>query len=86
MNVEFTPHPPLNGALLPWGEFHSGLLKRSKNYTLSYIGKELEKETLKNIDICLLGLKKDEDILNVFDNSVLGKYMIHFKGVKKNKL
>ena len=50
------------------------------------VRKELEKESLKNIDICLLGLKKDEDILNVFDNSVLGKYMIHFKGVKKNKL
>ena len=50
------------------------------------VRKELEKETLKNIDICLLGLKKDEDILNVFDNSVLGKYMIHFKGVRKNKL
>jgi hypothetical protein len=50
------------------------------------VRRELEKESLKNIDICLLGLKKDEDILNVFDNSVLGKYMIHFKGVRKNKL
>ena len=25
MNAKCTPHPPLNGALLPWGEFHSGL-------------------------------------------------------------
>ena len=22
--LECTPHPPLNGALLPWGEFYSG--------------------------------------------------------------
>ena len=25
VNAKCTPHPPLNGALLPWGEFHSGL-------------------------------------------------------------
>jgi len=50
------------------------------------VRKELEKESLKNIDICSLGLKKDDDILNVFDNSILGKYMIHFKGKKKNNL
>ena len=25
VNAECTPQPPLNGALLPWGEFHSGL-------------------------------------------------------------
>jgi hypothetical protein len=50
------------------------------------VRKQLEKESLKNIDICSLGLKKDDDILNVFDNSILGKYMIHFKGKRKNNL
>jgi hypothetical protein len=50
------------------------------------VRKELENESLKNIDICLFGLKKDEDLLNVFDNSVLGKYMRHFKGNRKKEL
>jgi hypothetical protein len=47
------------------------------------VRRELEKKSLKNINICSLGLKKDNDILNVFDNSVLGEFMRHFKGNKK---
>ena len=27
--LECTPHPPLNGALLPWGEFYSGFVLRT---------------------------------------------------------
>ena len=47
------------------------------------VRRELEKKSLKNINICSLGLKKDDDKSNVFDNSVLGEFMIHFKGEKK---
>jgi hypothetical protein len=51
------------------------------------VRKELEKKLLKNIDISLLGLQKRySDDFHVFDNSVLGEYMVHFKGVRKNKL
>jgi hypothetical protein len=51
------------------------------------VRKELEKNSLKNINICLLGLSKnDPNLYNVFDNSVLGEYMLHFKGNKKFKI
>ena len=51
------------------------------------VRKELEKNSLKNINICLLGLgKNDPNRYNVFDNSVLGKYMVHFKGNRKYKI
>jgi hypothetical protein len=51
------------------------------------VRKELEKNSLKNINICLLGLSKnDPNRYNVFDNSVLGEYMLHFKGNKKFKI
>jgi len=50
------------------------------------VRKELEKKLLKNINICQFGLKKNEDLLNVFNRSVLGKYMIHFKGIAKEEL
>jgi hypothetical protein len=51
------------------------------------VRKELEKKSLKNIDICLFGLKNDDpNKHNVFDNSVLGEYMIHFKGNRKHKI
>ena len=51
------------------------------------VRKELEKNSLKNINICLLGLSKnDPNQYNVFDNSVLGEYMLHFKGNKKFKI
>lgn len=47
---------------------------------------ELEKKSLKNINICSLGLRKDNDILNVFDNSVLGEFMNHLKGKKRKRI
>jgi hypothetical protein len=51
------------------------------------VRKELEKKSLKNIDICFFGLKNDDpNKHNVFDNSVLGEYMTHFKGNRKYKI
>jgi len=51
------------------------------------VRKDLEKNSLKNINICLLGLSKtDPNRYHVFDNSVLGEYMLHFKGNKKFKI
>ena len=54
------------------------------------VRKELEKRALKNIDISLFGLRKKSsnqfEVFNpyhVFDNSVLGEFMNHFKGKRK---
>ena len=38
---------------------------------------------MKNINICSFGLKASKDILNVFDNSILGEKMVHLKGNRK---
>jgi hypothetical protein len=53
------------------------------SYVFDFVRANLETQDCKNFDISKLGLKKTNDILNVFDNSVLGKYMIHFKGNRK---
>ena len=53
------------------------------SYIFDVVRINLEKKECKNFNISRLGLKQTNDILNVFDNSVLGKYMIHFKGNRK---
>jgi hypothetical protein len=53
------------------------------SYIFDVVRINLEKQDCKSFNISKLGLKKTNDILNVFDNSVLGKYMIHFKGNRK---
>ena len=70
--------------------YDQGLLFNEKEWHDSYIFDvvrlRLEKNGLKNFNISKLGLKKTTETLNVFDNSVLGEFMIHFKGNKKNIL
>ena len=70
--------------------YEQGLLFNEKEWHDSYIFDvvrlRLEKNGLKNFNISKLGLKKTTETLNVFDNSVLGEFMIHFKGNKKNIL
>jgi hypothetical protein len=70
--------------------YEQGLLFNEKEWHDSYIFDvvrlRLEKNGLKNFNISKLGLRKTSDILNVFDNSVLGEFMIHFKGNKKNNI
>ena len=56
------------------------------SYIFDVVRLELEKNSLKNINISLMGLNKSKDQLNVFDNSVLGKFMNHFKGNRKLKV
>ena len=67
--------------------YEQGLLFNEKEWHDSYIfvvvRLNLEKKNCKNFKISKLGLKTSTDILNVFDNSVLGKHMIHFKGNRK---
>ena len=53
------------------------------SYIFDVVRINLEKRECKNFNISRLGLKQTNDILIVFDNSVLGKYMIHFKGNRK---
>ena len=70
--------------------YEQGLLFNEKEWHDSYIFDvvrlKLAKDGLKNFNISKLGLKKTNDPLNVFDNSVLGEFMIHFKGNRKNNL
>ena len=70
--------------------YEQGLLFNEKEWHDSYIFDvvrlKLEKNGLKNFNISNLVLKKTNDPLNVFDNSVLGEFMIHFKGNRKNNL
>lgn len=56
------------------------------SYIFDVVRLELEKNSLKNINLSLMGLNKSKDPLNVFDNSVLGKFMKHFKGNRKLKV
>lgn len=67
--------------------YEQGLLFNEKEWHDSYIFDlvrfNLSKKGCKNFDISKLALKQTTDILNVFDNSVLGQYMIHFKGNRK---
>jgi len=56
------------------------------SYVFDVVRLKLEKNGLKNFNISNLGLKKTNDPLNVFDNSILGEFMVHFKGNKKNNL
>ena len=53
------------------------------SYIFDVVRLRLEQESLKNLNIINLGLKQSNDPLNVFDMSVLGNYMTHFKGKKK---
>jgi hypothetical protein len=70
--------------------YDHGLLFHEKEWHDSYIFDvvrlKLEKNGLKNFNISNLGLKKTIEALNVFDNSVLGEFMIHFKGNRKNNI
>ena len=70
--------------------YDHGLLFHEKEWHDSYIFDvvrlKLEKNGLKNFNISNLGLKKTIETLNVFDNSVLGEFMIHFKGNRKNNI
>ena len=52
-------------------------------YIFDTVSAILEKEEMKNINICSFGLKASKDILNVFDNSILGEKMVHLKGNRK---
>ena len=65
-----------NGQLFNEKEWHD-------SYIFDVVRLNLEKKNCKNFNISKLGLKTSTDILNVFDNSVLGKHMIHFKGNRK---
>jgi hypothetical protein len=64
------------GKLFDQNEWHD-------SYIFDVVRLELEKKSLKNINISLMGLSKTQDQLNVFDNSVLGEFMNHFKGKRK---
>lgn len=64
------------GRLFDQNEWHD-------SYIFDVVRLELEKDSLKNINISLMGLNKSKDQLNVFDNSVLGEFMNHFKGNRK---
>ena len=70
--------------------YEQGFLFNEKEWHDSYIFDvvrlKLEKNGLKNFNISNLGLKKTNDPLNVFDNSILSEFMVHFKGNKKNNL
>jgi hypothetical protein len=63
------------GKLFDQNEWHD-------SYILDVVRLELEKKSLKNINISLMGLRW-VDPLNIFDNSVLGEFMNHFKGKRK---
>jgi hypothetical protein len=67
------------GKLFDQNEWHD-------SYIFDVVRLELEKNLLKNINITLMGLNKSNDKLNVFDNSVLGEFMNHFKGNRKLKI
>jgi hypothetical protein len=67
------------GKLFDQNEWHD-------SYIFDVVRLELEKNLLKNINISLMGLNKSNDQLNVFDNSVLGQFMKHFKGNRKLKI
>ena len=67
------------GKLFDQNEWHD-------SYIFDVVRLELEKNLLKNINISLMGLNKSNDKLNVFDNSVLGEFMNHFKGNRKLKI
>ena len=67
------------GKLFDQNEWHD-------SYIFDAVRLELEKNLLKNINITLMGLNKSNDKLNVFDNSVLGEFMNHFKGNRKLKI
>ena len=64
------------GKLFDQNEWHD-------SYIFDVVRLELEKKSLKNINITSMGLNSTQDQLNVFDNSVLGKFMNHFKGNRK---
>ena len=64
------------GKLFDQNEWHD-------SYIFDVVRLELEKKSLKNINISLMGLSKTQDQLNVFDSSVLGNFMNHFKGNRK---
>jgi hypothetical protein len=65
-----------NGKLFNEKEWHD-------DYIFDVVKSNLSKKNCKNFDISKLGLKQMPDVLNVFDSSVLGKHMIHFKGNRK---
>lgn len=70
--------------------YDEGRLFKEKEWHDSYIFDvvrlELEKQGMKSFNISTIGIKKNYDELNVFDNSILGDYMIHFKGNRKFSL
>jgi hypothetical protein len=70
--------------------YEQGLLFNEKEWHDSYIFDvvrlRMETEGFKNFNISKIGLKNTKDTLNVFDNSILGEFMIHFKGNKKNNI
>jgi len=70
--------------------YEQGLLFNEKEWHDSYIFDvvrlRMGTEGLKNFNISKIGLKNTKDTLNVFDNSILGEFMIHFKGNKKNNI
>lgn len=53
------------------------------SYIFDVVRLKLEQQSLKNFNIVNLGLRESSDLLNVFDMSVLGNYMKHFKGKRK---
>jgi len=63
------------GKLFDENEWHD-------SYILDVVRLELEKKSLKNINISTMGLRWI-DPLYVFDNSVLGEFMNHLKGKRK---
>jgi len=64
------------GKLFDQNEWHD-------SYIFDVVRLQLEKKSLKNINISLMGLSKTQDQLNVFDNSVLGEFMNHYIGNRK---
>jgi hypothetical protein len=66
------------GKLFDQNEWHD-------SYILDVVRLELEKKSLKNINISLMGLRW-VDPLYIFDNSVLGEFMNHFKGKRKKNI
>lgn len=63
-----------------------GLFKEKEwhdSYIFDLVRIKMEKNGYQNLNISSLGLKKTHDTLNVFDNSILGDFMIHFKGNRK---
>ena len=56
------------------------------SYIFDVVRSKLEKKNMKTLDISTFGLNKGKDPLEVLDNSVLGEFMKHLKGNRKQFL